>query len=450
MLSKKLEQQKQEWVNYLNREQPHLLRESLVQVHPADQAEVLRTLDQTQLASLLNVVEDLPLRALFRFLRTDKAARLRVLQALPPQRRALVLSAMTNEAVAEIFKGFSRVDMDPLITNLSSQKKRDIQNLAETSGQGVELIMTRDMLTVRADKPVRDVVSLLHSISHSEGRPSQIYVIDHRGLLCGMIDLHLLLLAPDPDKPIQSIMKDCALRIDNTADPLAASRSLLYYGLGSAPVVNNKNELLGAFPADAAYRLLEADHDANLNCIGVVSGATQIMPGEPAAVTLRHSLALLPVLVIALASCIALRLFFIPYPAQNIASMLPWVPLFIAVNRLYFRHISLLLQKRSVAQEFGAAYSGRRVRVAMLLGAGFAPLSGAAAGLLAGGHVLFGAAVGVSVMWSTIFGAVSAWALFRATRRTLASRSIFMPPFVLSLGDLASVSGALGLYLLLI
>ena len=130
---------------------------------------------------------------------------------------------MSAEAVAEIVKGFDKPDIQALCAGLPSQKQRDILALADVAGRGMELVMTRDVLTVRSDKPVRDVIKLLHTMAHNEGRPSQIYVVDHRGLLCGMIDLHLLLLAPEPDKPIETIMKECALRILHTADPLAAA-----------------------------------------------------------------------------------------------------------------------------------------------------------------------------------------------------------------------------------
>jgi magnesium transporter len=446
MLSKKLEQQKSEWAGYLNSGQPHLLRESLLQVHPADQAEIMRTLADAQIAAILNLVEDSPLRTLFRFMRTDKGMRLRVLRALPPQRLANVLSAMNAAAVAEILKGFSEAEVDEIIAGLASQKKRDIQASTHTEQQGVALLMTRDALTVRSEKPVRDVINLLHNMTHSEGRPSQIYVVDHRGLLCGMIDLHLLLLAPDPDKPIETIMKECPLRIQHRADPLDASRSLLYYGMGSAPVVNAKNELLGAFTAESAYRLLESDHDANLNCIGVVSGATDVMSGERAATALRHSLALAPIMLLALAASVVLRLVFFPHPAESMAALLPWTPMLIAVNRLYYRHVSLLLQKRSVAREYGAAYRGRRVQSALLVGAAFAPVAGAAAGLFNGVHLLFGATLCCGVLLSVFCGSLTAWALFRATQRNLAPRSAYMTPSVLSVGDLMAIAGTLALY----
>jgi magnesium transporter len=449
MLPEQLEQLKREWTGYLDRGQPHLLREALLQAHPADQAEILRDLPDEHIAAVLNVMEDDALRALFRFLRTDTRMRSRTLRALPARRRAGVLGGMNSAAAAEILKGLDASDIEEIIATMPSQKKREIQTAAGTEHKGVELLMTRDALTVRNDKSVRDVMALLHNMSHSEGRPSQIYVTDRRDMLCGMVDLHLLLLAPDPDKPIESIMKECPLRIPHTADPLTASRSLLYYGMGSAPVVNAKNELLGVFTAEAAYRLLEADHDANLNCIGVLSGDTDEIAAEPAVRALRHSLALAPILLAALAASVILRLAVFPDPQPGAGALLPWIPLIIAMNRLYYRHMSLLLQRRSVAQGYGGMHGGRRVAFALLVGALFALAAGAAGWFLNGRHEVFSASLLLGALLAVGTGSLCAWAVFTATERGISPRSVFVTPLALTAGDLAAVSGVIVLFKLI-
>ena len=55
MTADQIEQTRREWLKYIDDHQPHLLRESLTQSHPADQIEVLRTLDDNALAELLRI-----------------------------------------------------------------------------------------------------------------------------------------------------------------------------------------------------------------------------------------------------------------------------------------------------------------------------------------------------------------------------------------------------------
>lgn len=440
MTADQIEQTRREWLEYIDSRQPHLLREALTQSHPGDLIDVMRTLDDAALAELLRLMEDEQIATLFRYLNTDTAMRLRLLEQVAARRRPHLMGGMSAEAAAETVKALDPAARERFLDGLTAQRSATIESLLKDRKTGVDMLMTTDFMTVRSDAAVRQVVGLIHNMEHTEGRSARIYVTDHRGLLCGMIDLHLLLKARDSAGSVEAIMRECPLRIRRDADALAAARSILHYGVAGAPVVNSKNELLGVITADAAFRLLEADQDANINCIGVVGGVLDRLHGETPRVALRHSLALLPVMLAALAAAALLHALFFLRVKTGPAALLPYAPMFVAVNRLYYRHVTVLLQKRSLAEGIGVVYHRRRVNLSVFVGLAFAPLSGAAAYALTGGHAQFGLFTAGAAAWSVLTGAALAWLLSAATERTRASRAAALTPAVLSLSDLIALA----------
>lgn len=109
--------------------------------------------------------------------------------------------------------------------------------------ENIRQIMTRDIVTIRSDAPIREAVALMleHGIS---GLP----VVDDEGHLCGVVsEFSLLAMVYDPgiaDQPVRGYMTRDVITVDADEDVIAVADRLLMHRIRRVPVVS-QGELVG-------------------------------------------------------------------------------------------------------------------------------------------------------------------------------------------------------------
>lgn len=440
MIQRQIEQKRREWLDFINSGRPHLLREAILHIHPADQAEVLRTLENGELSAALNVMENDQIRSLLRFFHADRAGTLKLLGRLPEARRAAALEPMNDEDIAAVVAGLGHSVIADLLSAMPAPRADAIGKLAAGRRNGIDKIASHDFLAVRDDDTVKEILSTMRNMKHSEGRPAQIYVTDGRGLLRGVIELHALLLSPD-DRPVSEVMQDCPLRIPASADPIEAARSILYFGLASGPVVSRTNELTGVITADAAYRLLERKLESSLNRIGALGGANARGESSNFWAAVRHGASLTPIIAASLAACLLLNLLLrLVFHADSPEIFLfAWAPLSIAMARLYYWHITILLQRFDPSDPAANRQWVMRVKAGIAAGVLATPVCAALAWAVSdSARIAIVAAAGLA--WAIASGSFIAWLLFGSFGRLRFTRRTYFTPALLSAGDFAALA----------
>lgn len=410
---------------------PHLLRETLHLMHPAELCSVLRLFKGPEEIELINALDNDQLIETFRLLVSDSPLRSRLLSRLPAQRLTQIIQSMPAQAIRDLFAGLPEPQAHELIDALPSELRRETEALLNKKHVGIAALVTDDFMKVAEEIPIAEVLRIFHEVSHSSARPNQVYVVDSRERLVGTVDLHRLLLAEEHAEEVGRVAGECPLSFKNDTDPVAAARALLHYGIESAPVTDPDNRLTGIITSCSAYRLLDSEKQMELDAISGISA--------------RRAGTIFMTLLAALGVSALLEALIQLSGARGLSLILPLAPLSIAIGRLYFRQTVIVLQKRISDKSAGVVFRGGQLRAGALAAMAISLPAGCLALIVRFEPATF-LFVGFSSFLAAAVGASAGVILFHASKETASSRVAVLGPAFLSIADLFVLLAIYGLY----
>jgi magnesium transporter len=234
------------------------LRLLLNEEHPADLAEVLQDLDQTQRVSC------------FRLLDLDNASA--VLAELDADYQRSLLRELGDIGVVPLITAMSPDDAADVLAELPKEKAVAIINQIpdnETVGDLYELlsfkedtaggIMSTDYLALQVNMTVAQALAeLREKYEQFDEELYDTFVVDKDEQLVGYLSVKDLLTAP-PEARIQSLMDTNVIHVATDTDQEEAAEKLSRYDLLSLPVVDREGKLRGIITADDAIDVLQEE-----------------------------------------------------------------------------------------------------------------------------------------------------------------------------------------------
>jgi magnesium transporter len=180
-----------------------------------------------------------------------------VLTQLDADDLAALAEAVPDEVLAEVSQTLNVRDRDWLQTTMAYP-----ENV-------VGHLMSQDVLTVRGDYRIEQVLRMLRGRQELPHNTDSLYVVDIRNLFKGILPLRALLLN-DPEARVADLMLTDQAVFDPNDDASDAARAFERYDLVSAPVVNERGKLIGRLTVDAVVDFIreESEEDA-LNMAGL-------------------------------------------------------------------------------------------------------------------------------------------------------------------------------------
>lgn len=422
---------KRELLEYIRGGAPHLLRETLHLMHPAELCSVLRLFKGPEEIELINALDNDQLIDTFRLLVSDSPLRSRLLSRLPAQRLTQIIQSMpAAQAIRDLFAGLPEPQANELIDALPSELRRETEALLNKKHVGIAALVTDDFMKVAEEIPIAEVLRIFREVSHSSARPNQVYVVDSRERLVGTVDLHRLLLAEEHAEEVGRVAGECPLSFKNDTDPVAAARALLHYGIESAPVTDPDNRLTGIITSCSAYRLLDSEKQMELDAISGIG---------------RRAGTIFVTLLAALGVSALLEALIQLSGARGLSLILPLAPLSIAIGRLYFRQTVIVLQKRISDKSAGVVFRGGQFRAGALAAMAISLPAGCLALIVRFEPTTF-LFVGFSSFLAAAVGASAGVILFHASKETASSRVAVLGSAFLSIADLFVLLAIYGLY----
>jgi magnesium transporter len=224
-----------------------LKRSKIAELHPADIADLMEDLTYKERELIFNALDkDKAAQTIIEsepevqksFLRTMKLNNiLEILENIPPNHAADIISVMPEHMKSEIFRGMSR-DV--------ARKIREILGYPDMS---VGSIMHTEFVAVPADYTAQKTIEFLRKTKPTSDKMYRIYVVDREQKLQGFLPLGTLVTAPAREK-IQGLMKTRIIKLVTSTSKQDAANALSKYNLFVLPVVDEKNVLKGVVKAD--------------------------------------------------------------------------------------------------------------------------------------------------------------------------------------------------------
>jgi len=241
------------------------VRNALVELEPADVADLIGGLDDEQAA------------VTFRLLPRDFAAD--VFSYFDAEQQEVLIARMGTERLAVLIN-----EMDPddrtvlleelpaevanrLIALLTPSERSITQTILNYPEESVGRLMTPDYVRVRRSQTIAEAIAHIRRYGRDAETVNVIYVVDDHGHLIDDLKIRQILLA-DPEQTVESIMDENFVALSVTDDREEAVRQIERYDRVALPVVDSRGVLLGIVTADDIADVAEEEVTEDIHKMG--------------------------------------------------------------------------------------------------------------------------------------------------------------------------------------
>ncbi len=254
----------------------HELVESLV--HKQHSAELQKKLDSLHPADIAYILEALPRDQrlmVWDLVKADRDGEI-LLEVSEPVRESLIAYMERAEllAAAETLDADELADLAPDLPDdvmqdvfraLPVEEREQLRAAMSYAEGSVGALMDFDLVTIRDDVTLEVVLRYLRRLDGLPDHTDQIFVVDRRERLKGVLPIHTLLVN-DPERAVADVMKTDMLALKPADRAAEAAQAFERYDLVTAPVVDERSRLVGRVSVDAVLDYVrEAAENQRLN-----------------------------------------------------------------------------------------------------------------------------------------------------------------------------------------
>ena len=232
------------------------LWKQLIELHPADIAQLLSELNQDQLKELfLRLAKPLKVEV---FVELSDPLKVSVLSVLDDQDRTAVLSGTPLDDLTDLFDEFSDEELEKYLTLLRKKDREKVLSLMQFGPESAGGVMDVDVWSLGKDMTVEKSIKILRRLQPQQELHRVIYVTTQDNILVGHILLEDLVLK-NPKIPIGDFADQNELVVRADQDQEEVAKEMRHYNLSIAPVVGDQNHFLGIISGDTLAEILEKE-----------------------------------------------------------------------------------------------------------------------------------------------------------------------------------------------
>lgn len=243
------------------------LRESLEDLHPADIALVVATLDGNDIWRVLSALTPQRRAKVFGYLPPGEQVALA--HALNRRNLAEIFLHMSSDERADLYNHLSEEQREAVLPGLAQAERDDIRKLAGYEEGTAGAIMTSDYATLRPEWSVREAIQRLRREAPDKETIYQTYVIDNDRKLVGTVSLRELMVATDGARVVDLMKADViSAQVLDPQEEVAAK--IAKYDLIALPILDTTDKLVGIVTYDDAMDVAEEEATEDFHRVGTV------------------------------------------------------------------------------------------------------------------------------------------------------------------------------------
>lgn len=162
-----------------------------------------------------------------------------------------------------------------ILNKMDLEKAKKVRHLLSYQEETAGAIMTKEFISVSSSDTAEKVIEYLRTVAPTAEIIYYNYVIDHEGVLVGVVSLRDLITAR-PDETINHIMSRHAVSVDEDLDQEEVAKVIQKYDLLAVPVVSKDHRLLGIVTVDDIMDVMEDETTEDFGEISGAKGATDL------------------------------------------------------------------------------------------------------------------------------------------------------------------------------
>lgn len=247
---------KPEIQSLIKEKQFNVLKEVLVEWPPADIAELIVDLDETERVIIFRLLSRELAADVFEYLDVD--TQMELLKAMGKEETAAILNEMDPDDRTALFEEIPAQALQQLLSLLSSEEKKVATTLLGYPENSIGRLMTPDYLAVRENWTFQEVLDYIRKNGKGKETLNVVFVTDEKSKLLGSIDIRDILLA-DPSQKVNEVYDENIVSLNVYDDQEKAVSVLQKYDEIALPVVDNNGVLLGIVTVDDIMDVAEEE-----------------------------------------------------------------------------------------------------------------------------------------------------------------------------------------------
>ena len=248
-----------------------VLKQALVDIHPADASDVLEQLSNDDFIAIIKQLgDDFPADVLIE-LRDEYRAD--ALEALSDKAVTAVLPDLESDDATAVLEDVEEDRRERILEELEPQDRTSLEQALDFDEETAGRLMQREFVAAPEFWTVGHTID--HARATGDALPDQffeIYVVDPGFKVLGAVSLALLLRTPREVR-LAEIMSEIQAEISTEMDQEEAAYLFQKYSLASAPVVDEARRITGMITVDDMVDVIQEENTEDLLALSGVRSA---------------------------------------------------------------------------------------------------------------------------------------------------------------------------------
>ncbi len=240
------------------------LRRLLIDIHPADIADLLDDLPEYEAVTTFRLLPDEIASEVLD--ETGSLVRQELVEKVDDERLADLLDTLPMDDAAEFLEDLPDLVADRLIKLMEPEEAAEVQELLAHEEDTAGRLMTRDVAVLRRHWTVDETLTYLRSLADAETL-HYLYVVDGDDYLVGVLPLRDMLMA-QPATTIDTLMTEQVTAVLVTADREELAEIVAHYDYVAIPVVGEDGRFLGIITVDDVLDIIEEEATEDIQRLG--------------------------------------------------------------------------------------------------------------------------------------------------------------------------------------
>ena len=233
----------------------------VAEMYPAEVARLIEALTPNLRMSLLNVIEHSIQGQILTELNED--VKIQLLAEMETNSIVKATEGLDMDDLADIVPNLPESALHNLLLTLDYKHREHLKQVLSFPEDSAGGLMNTDIITIRPDVKLRSVIRYLRLLGEVPQDTDQIFVVDRSFKFLGSITLSTI-LTNEPELMVEPLMEDNIPAISSETNSKDVVTLFQDRNLISAPVIDEKGELIGRITIDDVVDVIREDAEQSV------------------------------------------------------------------------------------------------------------------------------------------------------------------------------------------
>ncbi len=216
---------------------------ALIEIHPVDLADILEELEGGQRVALFNALD--AEQASETLEEVEPRVQRELIRAIKKERAALLINEMTPAQAADILAILPRDQAGAILKLLDRDKSSKVAHIIDKHDEQIVLYGSHDIIKLPPSTPAAEVLDRYRELAKDKDVVMYVYVTDEAGTLKGVVDIKDM-VAAEPGQTLGDIMTEHVISLPKDATLRDAAMLFERYDFRALPITDENDQLLSA------------------------------------------------------------------------------------------------------------------------------------------------------------------------------------------------------------